>query len=191
MMFIRKLLFLSLCFVASAAIAQEVNDAAPEDSVQNVKHLKSYIQPTRSDTLKVEAFFQSKGIDIHDCDNVELYFEVYRWLGTKYKYGGNTSKGIDCSHFAGKIFSKVYGKNLAPDAGGIFHQCKVVKKGAKKAEEGDFLFFKIHHKYISHVGVYLQNGKFAHASTRAGVIVSSLEEPYYKKTLYKVGRLDE
>ena len=55
--------------------------------------------------------------------------------------------------------------------------------------EGDILFFKIKKGQISHVGVYLGNNKFAHASVQSGVIISDLNEDYYKKYFFKGGRV--
>ena len=66
---------------------------------------------------------------------------------------------------------------------------KVKPEKIKLVEEGDLLFFKIRKGQISHVGIYLQNGKFAHATTQAGVIISDLSEPYYKKYFFKAACL--
>jgi lipoprotein Spr len=65
---------------------------------------------------------------------------------------------------------------------------KPIKKSALK--EGDLVFFKIKQKRISHVGVYVGNNKFAHASVQNGVIISDLDEPYYKMYFYKGGRVE-
>ena len=58
-------------------------------------------------------------------------------------------------------------------------------------EEGDLLFFKIDGDKISHIGVYLQNNKFVHATTKKGVMIDDLDEAYYKKYYYKAGRLKQ
>ncbi|HYH57526.1 MAG TPA: NlpC/P60 family protein, partial [Anseongella sp.] len=55
-------------------------------------------------------------------------------------------------------------------------------------KEGDFVFFKIHRRYISHIGIYLGNNKFVHASRSEGVTISDLDEPYWKRYFYKAGR---
>jgi murein DD-endopeptidase / murein LD-carboxypeptidase len=55
--------------------------------------------------------------------------------------------------------------------------------------EGDLLFFKINGKTISHVGVYLEDGSFLHASTKRGVMISHMNEDYYKRTFSHAGRL--
>ncbi len=57
-------------------------------------------------------------------------------------------------------------------------------------KEGDFVFIKIRKGQISHVGIYLGNNKFAHASVKTGVIISDLDEPYYKKYFYRGGRIE-
>ena len=56
-------------------------------------------------------------------------------------------------------------------------------------KEGDLVFFKINSRTISHVGIYLGNNRFAHASSSRGVVLSNLDEPYYKRYFYKGGRL--
>ena len=60
--------------------------------------------------------------------------------------------------------------------------------GKDDLKEGDLVFFKIHSRRISHVGIYLGNNKFAHASSR-GVAISSLDDNYYSRYFYKGGRL--
>jgi lipoprotein Spr len=60
--------------------------------------------------------------------------------------------------------------------------------GKDELKEGDLVFFKIHSRSISHVGIYLGDGRFAHASMK-GVAISSLDDPYYNRYFYKGGRL--
>jgi lipoprotein Spr len=158
----------------------------------------SYAQATqhyaRSDDLqqsKIDSFYAARSIDVHQSVSPDLYSEIYRWYKTRYCYGGNSCKGIDCSHFVNMLYEKIYGKTLGPSAGDIFDKCHVLKKGLKKAEEGDILFFKMKKGEISHVGIYLQNGKFAHASVHSGVVISDVDEPYYKKHFFKIGRVKD
>ncbi len=140
---------------------------------------------------KIDSFYNKFGINFRDCKNPELYSEIFKWYRTCYRYGGNSSKGIDCSHFVNVLYEKAYGKKLNNSTASIYPQCKPLKGGVAKAEEGDLIFFKIKKKKISHIGIYLQNGLFAHASTQAGVIISSINEAYYKKHFYKAGRVEE
>jgi len=146
--------------------------------------------PDDLDPVKVDSFFTIKNIALNQATNPELYYEIFRWYRTCYRWGGNNDKGIDCSHFVNMLYEKIYGKTIGSSAPAIFAVCRIVKKGLSDAQEGDLLFFKIKKGQISHVGIYLQNGRFAHASTHAGVIISSMEEAYYKKRFFKVGRLE-
>ena len=56
-------------------------------------------------------------------------------------------------------------------------------------KEGDLVFFNTNGKSISHVGVYLKNHKFVHASTKKGVMISDMNEPYFKQTYVSSGRV--
>ncbi len=120
-------------------------------------------------------------------DNIKLYTFINDWYGVKYKYGGKTKKGIDCSAFTSELYNNVYNKPLNGTAASIFYQCKPVSKN--NLDEGDLVFFKIDNDNVTHIGVYLQNNKFVHASTKKGVMIDDLDEPYYKKYFYKGGRI--
>jgi lipoprotein Spr len=109
------------------------------------------------------------------------------WYGTVYKYGGADKHGIDCSHFAAKLYADVYKKTITGPASSIEQETTGVK--TSDVQEGDLVFFKINGDKVSHVGVYVGNNKFVHASTKRGVIISDLNEPYYKKYFYKAGKL--
>lgn len=116
-----------------------------------------------------------------------LYYQVYDWAGTRYKYAGRTKKGIDCSGFVSTMYKNTYCINLMGGSKDLWPVVKPVEK--TELMEGDILFFKIKKGQISHVGVYLGNNKFAHASVHSGVIISDLDEDYYKKYFFKGGRI--
>ncbi len=119
-----------------------------------------------------------------------LYQFINEWYGVPYKYGECSKNGTDCSGFVNALYEKIYHKHLERRAQDIFEkQCKKIKQSDIK--EGDLIFFKIESKNISHVGVYLQNGKFVHASTKRGVIISDINEPYYQKYFYTFGRVKD
>ena len=110
-------------------------------------------------------------------------------MGTPYRYSGDSKNGIDCSGLVCEMYKSAYQKILTGSAKDIYEKTDPVKK--EDLKEGDLVFFKIKKGRISHVGIYLGSKKFAHASTQRGVIISDLDEPYYKKYYYKGGRLKD
>lgn len=126
----------------------------------------------------------------NDDQNMALYVEASRWLNVPYRYGGTSRKGIDCSALTGILFRTVYDKSLERSSAGIAE--KDVKKISKKdLRTGDLVFFATgkSRKKVSHVGVMLSDKHFIHASTSRGVIVSHLDESYYKRNFVKAGRV--
>lgn len=124
-------------------------------------------------------------------DNHQLYIEAASWLGTPYKYGGNSRNGIDCSAFTQNIYHDVYHKKIARRS--IDQMKKSCKKRIRKRKlkEGDLVFFGSagNKRRCSHVGIYLKDKKFIHASTSKGVMVSSLHQKYWKKYWLAGGRV--
>ena len=129
------------------------------------------------------------GIDIEMKDNHALYVESASWLGVPYRGGGTTRRGVDCSGLTSAIYSKIYRKELERNSDDQRKKdCKKVKKG--KLREGDLVFFHNGRKKkkATHVGIYLKDQKFIHASTSRGVIISTLDEDYWKKHWLSGGR---
>jgi cell wall-associated NlpC family hydrolase len=119
--------------------------------------------------------------------NSELYFFIDEWYGVPYKYGGCNKKGIDCSNFTATLYKDIYHKSVSGSSSSIYKQCKVIS--TKDLKEGDLVFFKIEKNEVSHVGIYLHNNKFVHATTKKGVMINDLNENYYKKYFFKAGRI--
>ena len=135
----------------------------------------------------IEQFYATHQLVPDSACSPYLYYQVYDWVGTRYKYAGKSKKGIDCSGFVNEMYKCAYCINLSGGSRDIWPTVKPIEK--EDLQEGDILFFKIKKGQISHVGVYLGNNKFAHASVHSGVIISDLNEEYYKKYFYKGGRL--
>lgn len=151
------------------------------------KHITKSSSVEKSEQLK-ETYSEILGIKKEEIKNIGLYQFIDDWYGVPYKYSGKNKNGIDCSGFTCCLYQEVYKKLLAGSSTSIFNSCKIIKKTDLK--EGDLVFFKINTDKISHIGIYLQNNKFVHASTQKGVIISGLEEDYYKKYFFKGGRLN-
>jgi lipoprotein Spr len=115
-----------------------------------------------------------------------LFEFIEDWYGTPYKYGGNDRKGIDCSGFSSTLMSNVFAITVPRTSKDQYQNCQKVSKSELK--EGDLVFFNIRGRGVSHVGVYLTNNKFVHASVNAGVVISDLGEGYYSTKFMGGGR---
>ena len=108
------------------------------------------------------------------------------WKGVIYKYGGNTKKGVDCSAFVQRTFKDRLNIDI-PRTTAL--QSAVGKEvSLDDLEMGDLVFFRTGFN-SRHVGIYLEGGKFLHASTRRGVTISRLDNSYYSKHFWKVKRI--
>lgn len=129
-------------------------------------------------------------MDIAMEDNHRLYIESAHWIGVPYRAGGNTMKGVDCSGLTYNIYKKVYHKHLKRNSDEQRQKnCRKVSKS--KLQEGDLVFFHNgkNKRTATHVGIYLKDNRFIHASTSRGVIVSRLDEPYYRRVWMQGGRV--
>jgi cell wall-associated NlpC family hydrolase len=140
---------------------------------------------TKSDSYT--AYSQKLGVKLNGTEDIELLKSMVEWKGVPYKYGGSSKKGTDCSGFVGSVYKEVYGKQLKRTSVDMVENVRFVSK--KELKAGDILFFKINSRKISHVGIYIANNKFIHASTKNGVVVSDLSQDYYADSFYKGGRV--
>ncbi|ANA80276.1 NLP/P60 protein [Paenibacillus vortex V453] len=97
-------------------------------------------------------------------------------IGVSYKTGGTTTNGFDCSGFTTYVYKKL-GLSLPRTSTAQYKVGTAVSKSNLKA--GDLVFFNTSGKGVSHVGIYVGGGKFAHSSSSRGVIVSPLSQSYY------------
>jgi len=123
--------------------------------------------------------------EVESLTNLAALETMEEWFGTRYRLGGTTKAGIDCSALMQIFFSAVYSISLPRTAR---EQHAVAQKIDRETlEEGDLVFFNTTGG-ISHVGVYLRNNKFYHASS-SGVMVSDLEEDYWRRHFISAGRV--
>jgi lipoprotein Spr len=109
----------------------------------------------------------------------ELIQASTSWMGCAYLFGGSSRNGIDCSGLVQQIFKQVFQIDLPRSTQQQYKKGIYVRRSALLA--GDLVFFKNQRGAgIDHVGIYLGEGEFLHASTTEGVIISRLDEAYYR-----------
>lgn len=126
-------------------------------------------------------------VEVESLRNVSLLGFIDDWFGTRYRLGGTTKRGIDCSALTSALLLTVYGFNIPRTARQQYDATEHIDKDELK--EGDLVFFNTHGG-VSHVGVYLENDYFLQASTH-GVKISSLDDHYYSKRFICGGRVTD
>lgn len=132
-------------------------------------------------------YAEKLGVSEADIKNEKLYQFINDWYGVKYKYGGKDKAGVDCSGLTAALYLAVYKKTISSNTKDLVGEVKKIKES--DLNEGDLVFFNTNGKSISHVGVYLQNHKFVHASTKKGVMISDMNELYFKQTYVMSGKV--
>lgn len=130
-------------------------------------------------------------MDIDFGDNYQLFVEASRWMGTPYKLGGNDLSGVDCSGLTKKIYARVFDIELSRRSIDQLNKDCHKYPTHSQLQQGDLVFFSSpsSNGLCTHVGVYLKQNKFIHASTSRGVMVSQLDNPYWGKYWIVGGRV--
>ncbi len=137
-------------------------------------------------------FARILGIKDNEIENEKLYHTINKWLGVPYLWGGTTKRGVDCSAFVQHVYKDVYGQQLPRTSIEQFYlNTKAQFKGQKYLKQGDLVFFRLRHKdkIVSHVGIYLQNGKFLGSNSPRGVEIVDLNDDYWQDKYVASARL--
>ncbi|WP_198304985.1 NlpC/P60 family protein [Arcobacter vandammei] len=137
-------------------------------------------------TKKLDVFnskinYTSKQAKIND----NLFDFYTNWEGVRYKLGGTSKSGIDCSGFVQKALKEKFNLTLPRSTGEQAQIGKSINKN--ELQMGDLVFFKT--GKTNHVGIYIEDGKFMHASTKIGVTISELDNTYFAKSYWKAQRV--
>lgn len=153
-------------------------------SNSNYLNKKSSLETASPVQLKYAILLNTEVEQLQDNNLLE---HVDEWYGTRYRYGGTTKSGIDCSAFVQAVYLSAFAVSLPRTARDQYRMSRIIS--ATEMKTGDLVFFNTTGG-VSHVGIYLQNNKFIHASTSYGVTVSDMYDPYYLKHFIGTGRIE-
>ncbi|MBL7740106.1 MAG: C40 family peptidase [Chitinophagaceae bacterium] len=173
--------------VIAAASEQksDVTETATTVSYTETKSPVNQLSTENFSSLQLK-YSQLMGVEPEMIENSELIKSIDYWYGTRYQMGGMTKSGIDCSAFVQAVYLSAFAMAIPRTA---FEQFRVTNRiSAVEMKEGDLVFFNTTGG-VSHVGIYLGNNKFVHASSSKGVTISDLFETYYLKRFLGVGRI--
>lgn len=125
---------------------------------------------------------------VERLSNIKLLNKINEWWATPYCLGGKTKDCIDCSSFTQAMVRDLYKAELPRTAQEQYDACQHINY--EDLKEGDLVFFRSgRHSGVTHVGFYLTNNKFIHASTSNGVAISDLNESYWRHSWHGAGRV--
>jgi hypothetical protein len=134
--------------------------------------------------------FQPANLPAKDKDyqDSKLLAHINDWIGTPQRDGQNTKAGTDCSGFVQAVYQEAHDIELSRSSREMYrNDVERIKKS--QLQEGDLVFFNTYGSGISHVGIYVGDGQFAHTSTKKGVTIDAMDSPYYTKHYYASGRV--
>lgn len=118
--------------------------------------------------------------------NSVLKAQYSEWKGVRYRMGGLSKKGIDCSGFVHLTFKQRFGRKIPRSTKTLAKYGKTISRGSLRA--GDLVFFKTGAR-VRHVGIYYGGNRFLHASTSKGVMISRMDDVYWGKRYWQARRV--
>lgn len=159
-------------------LEEDIDESLNDDDTENKSNISE-----QDDSFRKEELLGKW----NSPDEVQLFVKVATgFIGAPYRFGGSSLKGIDCSSFVQKIY-KIFDITLPRNAA---QQSKVgISVSREKLTEGDLVFFHTK-RSLGHVGIYIGNNEFVHASSKGKIIrVDSLDTPYYQKRFQRAVRV--
>lgn len=175
---ILSILFLILFVVSCQSVARFASSKNANKATQEQTSTKSN---TSNNTTKTK--FKSSYNSLNEKQRAVLS-EADKWIGTRYCYGGEDANCVDCSGFVQNVFMRV-GVNLPRTAQLQYNYTLRIRKN--ELAPADLIFFK-RSGSVNHVGIYIGNSEFIHASTSQGVIRDNLERYSTFHTIAGYGR---
>ncbi len=162
------------------------DDTRPQWSTESTseKEVGSEIPTTR--VSESEIISQSGSLPSSAVVESILRQELDGWMGVPHVLGGTTKKGVDCSALVQRVFADALGIQTPRTTAKQLRTGMSIRRDAMKT--GDLVFFRPGQSY-RHVGIYLRDGDFAHASSSRGVMISNLSEPYWSRSFIDARRI--
>ena len=165
-----------LCF--SGCITPNVRYTRPSRSKGQAKNAEPY---KRKSAIKQSSVISGK------LPESKLKSIVDSYRGVPYRRGGTTRRGMDCSGFVWRVYTELGYKDFKRTS-----SAKMYKLGKKvsrrKAQPGDLVFFKRWLR-VNHVGIYMGDNKFAHVSSKKGVVYTPLDDEYFNRRFFGIRRI--
>ncbi|EPQ7199396.1 MULTISPECIES: bifunctional murein DD-endopeptidase/murein LD-carboxypeptidase [Providencia] len=178
-----------LRIIPAIAIAATLSACTSPDSSRNAQrttHSEPRMLNGSSDSLAMASQDEFEQL-VQSVDTKSKIMNQYaNWKGVRYRLGGTTKSGIDCSSFVQRTFIEQFGVALPRTTSEQESSGKSVNRNNLKA--GDLVLFKTGRR-MKHVGIYIGDNKFVHASTSSGVIVSEMTNEYWSKRYYAGRRI--
>ena len=148
-------------------------------------HVKNGIEDASNLQFKYSILLND---EVERLNDTRLLAAVDEWYGVRYRYGGTSKTGVDCSGFTSTIYQSAYGVSLSRISTDQYKESRHISMD--ELQEGDLVFFNIRGRGVSHVGIFLRNNKFIHASLRDGVRVDDLSVGFYRDHFVSGGRVE-
>jgi cell wall-associated NlpC family hydrolase len=172
-------LFLFALFFLSGCSSKTIHTAQSEPT----------LLPSNQSTHS-QRILQREDIALSEFDNdaimQALYDEYQQWNQTPYKYGGTSKYGVDCSSLVQQVYFNALRVHVPRTTA---MQAKIGYRVAKhKSKTGDLLLFRTG-RNTRHSGIYLKSGDFINASSKHGVTISNLNNPYWRSKYWQTRRI--
>ncbi len=172
--------------------SKRLQHQAKQTEASKTETFKNPSKPSYLTASERVKFAQLLEVEETAIKNEKLYATINEWLGTPYDWGGSTKQGVDCSSYVQQVYQKVYKTELPRTSIEQFYlDTKSHFKNQKYLKEGDLVFFRLRYedKVVSHVGIYLQNGKFTGSNSPHGVQIANLDDAYWQDKYVACARL--
>lgn len=177
---------------ASSSYSERYGNNSTNESPSINENLEDEIaEPIVTATLEESEYIINKLSNVTGTNTKKEKFlhELVSYLNTPYHYGGQTRAGIDCSAFTQKVFKNSLNVAIPRTAREQYKTWQIFND-KNELKFGDLIYFDTSIRYYpGHVGIYLDDNLFAHASSSHGVIVSSLSNDYYQSRFVGANRV--